>query len=82
MSKVHEDIETSADAKVSLRLCINSKLLAKRGCERSRKFLRHNVCERVKDLFNMWQQASDCLVMSYDTGVLSVEELCLLDTLI
>ena len=53
MSEVYEKIETSANVKVSLRLCIISKLLAKRDYKRSRKFLRHNVCERVKESFNM-----------------------------
>ena len=39
------------------------------------------MCEKVKELFNMQQQASDCLAISYNTSVLLVEESYLLDTL-
>ena len=81
MSEIFKKIETFADAKVSLRLCINSKLLVKRGYKRSRKFLRHNMCERVKESFNIQLQASDFLAISYDTGVLLIEKSCLLDIL-
>ena len=53
MSEIYKKIETSANAEASLRLYTNSKLLVKRDYKRSKKLLQHNVCERVKELFNM-----------------------------
>ena len=52
--RVWKETETSAQAEVSLRHYINSKLSLKQGRERSKKLPGHNECEGVKELSEMW----------------------------